>query len=128
VVVRDVLGNEVWKGKGDGKVGLHRVDWGLTRGGGGAPGEGGEPRGGRGGRGGRGPGGGGAVAAGSYAVTLKLGDTTRVATFSIEDGAGPLDVSWPRPAGVGEGDPVRQMIEEIEEQEAMEAAGARRYL
>ena len=46
-----------------------------------------------------------AAAAGSYSVTLEVGDTKLVQTFKIEDDKSVLDVSWPRPAVVGEGQP-----------------------
>lgn len=105
VVVRDLLGTEMFSAKAATTPGLHRVDWNLRKRRGARSGARSRtPARGRAGRGGRGRGG-AAAAAGSYSVTLEVGDTKLVQTFKIEDDKSVLDVSWPRPAVVGEGQP-----------------------
>ena len=99
VVVTDVLGKEMWKTKGKAKAGLHRVAWGLTA----------STRGQRGGRGARaGARGrfrmrGRPAPAGTYAVTVTVDGKSDTKTFKLEDATNVLDVTYPRPAGVGEG-------------------------
>jgi hypothetical protein len=130
VVVRDVLGQEIWQGKGKTEPGLHRVDWNLSRGAARGAGGRGAGRGG-GGRGGGGPQGGGffggrggGVPAGSYSVTVSCGELSEVVTIEIADSDLPMDVSWPRPAGIGEGGTYE--MEEQAWRERQEEAAAER--
>ena len=116
VTVRDALGKDVWVGEGAARAGLNRVDWGLTRGNarGGVRGAAARAFGGF--RRGRGRG----IGAGVYSVTIEIGKTKLVDTFQVEDANNELDTMWPRPTGVGEGNP---LIEEASSEVRSERRG-----
>lgn len=93
-VITDAMGKEVFRSKGKQRAGLHRLDWNLRVSGGGrgvARAVRSRMRGGR------------TAPEGTYAVTMKFGDETKTQTFKIETHSTPLDVSWPRQPGIGEG-------------------------
>ena len=112
IVIEDELGQLVFRAKGKKRAGLHHVDWNL-----------------RAARSGRGLGGmlrrrmrgARSVKAGTYLVRLSNGKKTQTQTFEIADDKAPLDISWPRPVGVGEGASVLEEERQTMEDEARSA-------
>lgn len=101
LVVTDVLGNTVFSTEGKQRAGLHRVEWNLRESRARSTDAGAARARMRGGR--RAP-------AGTYAVTLKVGEDTITKSFEVVDHEQPLDIAWPRTLGVGEGIPADQEV------------------
>ncbi len=107
IVVRDVLGKEVWRADGKRNAGLHRADWNLrvapasARSRKGGAGLTGLFRGAR--RALRGRRSGPPATSGTYSVALEVGSKKQIATFKIQTSTRPSDVALPRQAFVGEG-------------------------